>query len=132
MQDNVLPTGNFLAGRMADLCQRSISRLSCYKDGPFDEPEKRLCAQRALFRFISTVLMTSPDAVGGFNRAVNNKITSACTWRTDLLSGESAPIYFSDADIFCLSIIGYFRTVCCYEIGILPVSELLAPGCGPL
>jgi hypothetical protein len=42
MQDSVLPAGNGVAGGMADLHQRSISKFSCYRDGLFDEAEERL------------------------------------------------------------------------------------------
>jgi hypothetical protein len=42
MQDGVLPAGNSVAGRMADLHQRSISKFSCDRDGLFDEAEEGL------------------------------------------------------------------------------------------
>jgi hypothetical protein len=42
MQDGVLPAGNSVAGGMADLHQRSISKFSCYRDGLFDEAEEGL------------------------------------------------------------------------------------------
>jgi hypothetical protein len=40
--DSVLPAGNGVAGRMADLHHRSISTFSCYRDGLFDQAEENL------------------------------------------------------------------------------------------
>ena len=40
MQDGVLPAGNSVAGRMADLHQCSISKFSCYRDSLLDEAEE--------------------------------------------------------------------------------------------
>lgn len=39
MQDSVLPAGNGVAGRMADLHHRCISTLSCYRDSLVNEAE---------------------------------------------------------------------------------------------
>ncbi|EMA54432.1 hypothetical protein C450_06375 [Halococcus salifodinae DSM 8989] len=40
VQDGVLPAGNSVAGGMADLHQRCISKFSCDRDSQFDEAEE--------------------------------------------------------------------------------------------
>src|SRR5699024_11015685 len=42
VQDGVLPAGNTVAGRIADLDQRCISKFSCNRDSLFDEAEENL------------------------------------------------------------------------------------------
>jgi hypothetical protein len=42
MLDDVLPAANSVAGKIADLHQRRISKFSCYRDGLFDEAEESL------------------------------------------------------------------------------------------
>jgi hypothetical protein len=42
MQDSAFPAGNSVAGGMADLHQRRISKFSCYRDSLFDEAEESL------------------------------------------------------------------------------------------
>ena len=42
VQDGVLSAGNGVAGGMADLHQRCISKFSCDRDSLFDEAEENL------------------------------------------------------------------------------------------
>jgi hypothetical protein len=42
VQDSMLPAGNSVAGGMADLHHRGISKFSCYRDSLFDGAEENL------------------------------------------------------------------------------------------